>query len=99
MYMSRRHGLRSEASGRFERGVDPNLPPDGASRAARLMVELTGGTTPGTYIDEITRVSTPAHIDLPLSEVTRLLGEDVPVGQVAPLLKRLHLGVKGSDPL
>ena len=99
MYMSRRHGLRSEASGRFERGVDPNLPPDAASRAARLMVELTGGTTPDTSIDEITRVVSPAHIDLTLSEVTRILGHDVPVAEVAPLLKRLHLGVEGSDPL
>ena len=99
MYMSRRHGVRSEASGRFERGVDPNLPPDAAARAARLMVELTGGTTPDTYIDEITRALSPAHIDLPLSEVTRILGNDVPISEVAPLLKRLHLKVEGSDPL
>ena len=56
MYMSRRHGLLSEASRRFERGVDPNLPPDAAARAARLMVELTGGTTPAAYVDEIARV-------------------------------------------
>jgi phenylalanyl-tRNA synthetase beta chain len=99
MYMSRRHGLLSEASRRFERGVDPNLPPDAASRASRLMVELTGGTTPAAYVDEIARVVEPAHIELRLSEVTRVLGDDVPVSEVAPLLKRLHLGVEGSDPL
>ena len=97
LYMSRRHGLRSEASGRFERGVDPNLAPEAAARAARLMVELTGGTTPDTYIDEITRVFSPAQIDLPLSEVTRILGNDVPMTEVARLLKRLHLRVEGSD--
>ncbi len=99
MYMSRRHGLRSEASSRFERGVDPNLPPDAAARAARLMVELTGGTTPDAYVDEIATAIAPAHIDLPLAEVTRLLGVDVPVSEVAPLLRRLHLDVEGSDPL
>ena len=38
-------------------------------------------------------------LDLPLAEVTRLLGVDVPISEVAPLLKRLHLGVEGSDPL
>ena len=99
MYMSRRHGLLSEASRRFERGVDPNLPPDAAARAARLMVELAGGTTPADYIDEVARVVEPASIQLHLSEVTRILGDDVPTSEVAPLLKRLHLGVEGSDPL
>ena len=99
MYMSRRHGLLSEASRRFERGVDPNLPPDAAARAARLMIELAGGTTPPDYIDEIARVAEPASLKLSLSEVTRILGHDVPTAEVAPLLKRLHLGVEGSDPL
>lgn len=99
MYMSRRHGLLSEASRRFERGVDPNLPPDAAARAARLMVELTGGTTPAAYVDEIARAVEPAHIELPLSEVTRILGDEVPVSEVAPILRRLHLGVEGSDPV
>ncbi len=99
MYMSRRHGLRSEASGRFERGVDPNLPPDAAARAARLMVELTGGTTPSAYVDEVAREVVPTQIELPLSEVGRILGNDVPLSEVAPLLRRLHLTVEGSDPL
>ncbi len=99
MYMSRRHGLLSEASRRFERGVDPNLPPDAAARAARLMVELTGGTTPATTSMRLPEWWRRPHIELPLSEVTRILGDDVPIAEVAPLLKRLHLGVEGSDPL
>jgi phenylalanyl-tRNA synthetase beta chain len=99
MYMSRRHGLLSEASRRFERGVDPNLPPDAASRAARLMVELTGGTTPTAFVDEVAKVVEPAHIELRLSEVTRILGDVVPTAEVAPLLKRLRFDVAGSDPL
>ncbi len=99
MYMSRRHGLLSEASRRFERGVDPNLPPDAAARAARLMVELAGGTTPAKYIDEMARAVEPWLLELPLSEVTRILGHDVPITEVAPLLRRLHLGVEGTDPL
>ena len=99
MYMSRRHGLRSEASSRFERGVDPNLPPVAAARAVRLMVEVTGGNTPATHVDVVARVVEPARIELPLSQVTRILGNDVPVAEVAPLLRRLHLEVEGTDPL
>ncbi len=43
MAMSRRHGLRSEASSRFERGVDPNLPPLAADRMAELIALVAGG--------------------------------------------------------
>lgn len=99
MYMSRRHGLLSEASRRFERGVDPNLPPDAASRASRLMVELTGGTTPAAFVDEIAKVVEPGRIELSLAEVTRILGDDVPLTEVAPLLRRLRFDVEGTDPL
>ena len=41
---ARRHKLPSEASRRFERTVDPPLPPVAAERAAQLLVELGGGT-------------------------------------------------------
>lgn len=99
MYMSRRHGLRSEASSRFERGVDPNLPPMAAARAARLMVELTGAETLAGWIDEIAVGHQPVQIDLPLSEVGRILGPEVSMDEVAPLLTRVHLDVTGDDPL
>ena len=43
----KRHGLRSEAGARFERGVDPALPPIASARAARLMADLAGGEVAG----------------------------------------------------
>ncbi|MGQ0847821.1 MAG: phenylalanine--tRNA ligase subunit beta, partial [Actinomycetota bacterium] len=99
MFMSRRHGLRSEASARFERGVDPNLAPFAVGRAARLMLELGRGETPAAWIDEVAVEHRPATIKASLSEITRVLGPDVPVTEVAGLLGRLHLGVEGDDPL
>jgi phenylalanyl-tRNA synthetase beta chain len=99
MYMSRRHGLRSEASSRFERGVDPNLPPLAAARAARLMVELTGGETLTGWVDEIAVEVNPVEIELPLSEIRRIAGPEIPLEEAAPLLGRFHLDVVGSDPL
>ncbi len=99
MFMSRRLGLRSEASARFERGVDPNLPPLAAARATRLLVDLAGGESPEGWIDQIAVDHSPLTIELPLAEVDRILGHDVPADQVASLLRRFHLEVDGTDPL
>lgn len=41
---AKRHGLSTDAHYRFERGVDPNLPPVASARAAALIADLTGGT-------------------------------------------------------
>ena len=97
--MSRRHGLRSEASSRFERGVDPNLPPTAAARANRLMMELAGGESPLAYIDVVTKSFTPVTISLPLIDVYRILGEVIPPDEISPLLSRFELTNEGTDPL
>ncbi|MGH8925738.1 MAG: phenylalanine--tRNA ligase subunit beta [Acidimicrobiia bacterium] len=99
LQMSKRHGIRTEASARFERGVDPNLPPLAAARANRLMMELAGGTSPSPAIDVVTRPFLPNAISLPLPEVDRLLGGIVPRPEVGRLLERLDLKVEGDDPL
>ncbi|HSL26086.1 MAG TPA: phenylalanine--tRNA ligase subunit beta [Acidimicrobiia bacterium] len=99
MYMSRRHGLRSEASSRFERGVDPLLPPIAAARATRLMLELGGGESPAGWVDQIAVEHHPLELTATLSEITRVLAPDVSPEEVAPLLRRLHFEVEGKDPI
>jgi phenylalanyl-tRNA synthetase beta chain len=98
MYMSRRHGLRSEASARFERGVDPNLPPDAVARAALLIIELGGGESPAEPIDEVARAIQPVSIELRLADVTRVLGPGFTTQSVAGLLRRLHMEVIEGEP-
>jgi phenylalanyl-tRNA synthetase beta chain len=70
---ARRHKLPSEASKRFERGVDPNVASNAADRVAQLLVELAGGTVDEetTAIDD---AETPAAIALPDGYVSRLVG-------------------------
>jgi phenylalanyl-tRNA synthetase beta chain len=99
MFSSKRHNLRTEASSRFERGVDPNLPGVAAERAARLMVELAGGKALADVADVYPQEIVPWTIDLPLSEVERILGISIESTVVIGLLRRLRMDVSGEDPL
>ena len=99
MYMSRRHGLMSEASTRFERGVDPNLTEQANARAAAMVVELGGGGVLEEAIDEIAVEIHPAHVDLRLADVERLLGPGFTADQVTGILTRLGMTVEGTDPI
>ena len=96
---SGRHGLRSEASARFSRGVDPNLPPVAAHRAAQLLQSSGAGRISQTEIDHVTRPSQPWDVELPLGELTRLLGVAIDGSTASDLLERLGMRIRGDDPL
>jgi phenylalanyl-tRNA synthetase beta chain len=67
--VARRHKLPSEASRRFERVVDPQLPPAAAERAARLLVEYGGGTiAPGRTDAGAAPVLAPVRMPLELPD-------------------------------
>ncbi len=73
LFSGKRHGLRSEAGVRFERGVDPGLPPIASARAARLMADLAGGEVAGGFIDHYPVPIEPWVVPLPRHEPARLL--------------------------
>lgn len=99
MRMSRRHGLRSEASARFERGVDPNLPLLAADRMAELIAAHAGGAIVGGVVDSYPAPIEPLTVVLPIGEVERILGVPMSSEQVTDLLGRLEFSVTGADPL
>lgn len=72
---ARRHKLPSEASKRFERGVDPLVAAAAAQRMVDLLVELGGGTADALGA-EIIAPCAPAPVRLPLARVNGLLGTD-----------------------
>src|SRR5680860_728499 len=89
---ARRHKLPSEASKRFERGVDPLLPLTAADRVAHLLVEHGGGTveTGGTYAGEPPqRRSITAAVDLP----ARVTGMDIDVATTVEHLETVGCSV------
>ncbi|HSK07346.1 MAG TPA: phenylalanine--tRNA ligase subunit beta [Acidimicrobiia bacterium] len=96
MYMSRRHGLRSEASTRFERGVDPNLTDPANARAAAMVVELAGGEVAEGAVDEIGTPIEPVTVELAPVDVERLLGPGFGNDEVSGILSRLGMEVEGT---
>ncbi|MGO2003272.1 MULTISPECIES: phenylalanine--tRNA ligase subunit beta [Micrococcaceae] len=89
----RRHKLPSEASKRFERGVDWEVADEAAQRAVELLVDLAGGTAENTATDEGTRPE-PSVIDLPEGFASRLMGIDYTPEQVTGTLTDLGATVE-----
>lgn len=86
---ARRLGLHSEASYRFERGVDPEGVARAADRAARLLVELAGAqAAPGRVEARGTALAHTDTVRLDPARVNRLLGTDLSPDDVATLLRR-----------
>lgn len=99
MFTAKRHDLRTEASSRFERGVDPNLPGRAAARAASLMCELAGGTAAAGPQDNYPVAIEPWTVELPLKEIPRLLGIELETSTVVDLLSWIGFESTGDDPL
>ncbi|NIA24710.1 MAG: phenylalanine--tRNA ligase subunit beta [Gammaproteobacteria bacterium] len=99
MNTAQRHGLRTEASSRFERGVDPDLPARAAARAAHLLAQLAGGVPAPGSKDAYPSPIPERTVRLSLAEPGRLLGVSLAREEIVDLLERLGFGVRGEDPL
>jgi phenylalanyl-tRNA synthetase beta chain len=94
---SHRLGLRSEASGRFEKQLQPEQGMDGQVLAAILMLELTGARLAGGTVDVGGPGPDPVTIRLRDERLERLLGTPIPREQAARLLRALEFGVADAD--
>ena len=81
--------LRTDASARFERGLDPNLARDAAARATKLILELSPGAAVTAVADVYPHPVTPRPLSLPFAEIERLLGVRYEPVQVLDVLRRL----------
>jgi phenylalanyl-tRNA synthetase beta chain len=98
---SKRLGLKTEASARFERGGDINAPPFGIARAAALFRQIGAATPAGRLIDCYPSPREPMQITVRASRVARLLGQEVPRPDVPRFLEPLGFkvtSVSGHDP-
>ncbi len=94
---ARRLNLHSEASHRFERGVDRELAGLASARAARLICQLAGGTVQGESIDAYPERHAPVSIPVRMARVRMLTGVALPASTARDALARLGCAVTGTD--
>jgi phenylalanyl-tRNA synthetase beta chain len=87
--MSRRHGLHTDASHRFERGADYESTVLSCNRVAELILQSGGGELVGGPVDVLARRLDQAPLALRLSEVRRILGEKLEASEILRILRRL----------
>ena len=95
---ARAYGMHTDASMRFERGVDPAGQGRAIERATQLLLEIAGGEA-GPLTDEAVDEFLPArsNISLRKSRLTRLLGVEIDDAEVVQILTRLAMDVEAVD--
>ena len=90
---ARRHGLNTDASFRFERGVDPNGTLYALKRAALLIKEVAGGTISSEVIDIVTDPSIMEFfpVQVAWSNINRLIGKEIPKETIKNILLTLEI--------
>ncbi len=94
---SRKLGLSSDSSYRFERGVDPKGITYASLRAVDLILEVAGGTVDGNLIEEGSEPATITEITLRPNHVRKFIGFDVSDEEIQTVLESLDLSVSIHD--
>jgi phenylalanyl-tRNA synthetase beta chain len=87
--MSRRHGIHTDASHRFERGADFESTVVSCDLVAQMILESGGGELVGDVVDVVSKSMDQAPVLLHIAEVRRILGGKLDAGLIFQLLKRL----------
>lgn len=89
---SKKVGLRTDASGKFEKGLDPNNAIEAMNRACQLIEELGAGEVVGGVVDVYTTVKEGRSIPFEPEKYNRLLGTDIAPKTMLDYFKMLDLG-------
>ena len=94
---AKRHGLSTDASFRFERGIDPNMTVKALQKAAQLIIEIAGGTVTSSINDIYPEPIADFEIDFKYKTLTQLLGESIPKTDVESILQSLDIKFVAND--
>jgi phenylalanyl-tRNA synthetase beta chain len=90
---AKRHGLNTDASFRFERGVDPHACEYAMMRAAILITEIAGGKITSDVVDVYRKKIEDHQVVLNFDNANRLIGEEIPRETIKQILTSLEIKV------
>jgi phenylalanyl-tRNA synthetase beta chain len=90
---AKRHGLNTDSSFRFERGIDPNITEYALKRAALLIQDLAGGEITSDVIDIYPKKIENFQVRLSFDNAKRLIGEEIPREVIKRILTSLDIKV------
>ena len=94
---AKRHGLNTDASFRFERGIDPEITVQALKFAANLIVELAGGTVEGELF-EIKQELQEAHkFMLTFEQINKTIGQEISKDDISNILNGLEIKIDHSN--
>ena len=93
---ARRHGLNTDASFRFERGIDPNITIYALKQAALLVKELAGGTVSMDIVDVYPNPIADFKVELKYDYVNSLIGKEIPVETVKSIVASLEMKIENE---
>ena len=94
---AKRHGLNTDASFRFERGIDPEITQYALKYAANLMVELAGGTIEGEIYEIEHELPEVYKFMLSFDQVNRTIGKEISRDDVSKILIGLEIKIGHSN--
>lgn len=86
--------LKTDASWRFEHGIDPNLTEFAINRASFLIQKIAGGKIAKGLLDVYAKKPLPKRIILELDYIEKLMGLKIPLQDIKDILKRLGFGIR-----
>ena len=94
---SKRHGLKTDASFRYERGCDPNITIWAVRRAAYLIRQLAGGEVCGDIVDIYPKPIERAEVKINYRRVFDLIGKEIPLDAIRASLTSLDIEITAED--
>lgn len=90
---AKRHGLKTDASFRYERGCDPNITLWALRRAVLLLQQLTGATIASKVVDFYPQPINRAEVDIDFHRIARLVGQEIPIDAIRTSLTSLDIEI------
>ena len=91
------HGLKTDASFRFERGTDPNMPVYALKRAAMLIKEIAGGDISSAITDLYPNPVSDLTIEVSYANIKRLIGKELSKDEIKTTLENLEIKIRSES--